>query len=132
MAHRFSDVAKFYVVYIREAHPADGKWAMPVDKEGTLIASPKTLAERTSIAKTCCTKLKIDMPCLIDDMDNTTARAYGAAPDRLFVIGKDGRIAVRGGRGPFGFKPKVVRDWLEKQFPEVAAADGEGAGGEGR
>ena len=47
-------------------------------------------------------------------MDNTAARAYKAWPDRLYVIGLDGRIALAGARGPWGFKPALenARVWL--------------------
>ena len=39
-------------------------------------------------------------------MDNSTDEAYAALPDRLYLIGRDGRIAFKGGPGPFGFRPK--------------------------
>ena len=45
------------------------------------------------------------MPVLIDGIDNAVASAYGGWPDRLYLIGRDGRIAFQGGEGPFGFKP---------------------------
>ena len=38
-------------------------------------------------------------------MDNTTDLAYSALPDRLYLIGKDGTIAYKSGRGPMGFRP---------------------------
>lgn len=37
-------------------------------------------------------------------MKNGASTAYHAMPDRLFVIGVDGKIAYRGDRGPRGFK----------------------------
>lgn len=36
-------------------------------------------------------------------MDNSTDHKYYALPDRLYLIGRDGRVAYRGGPGPFGF-----------------------------
>ncbi len=42
---------------------------------------------------------------LIDEMDDATNRAYGAVPDRLFLVDGDGRIAFKGEPGPMGFRP---------------------------
>ena len=36
-------------------------------------------------------------------MENSTDLKYYALPDRLYLIGRDGRVAYRGGPGPFGF-----------------------------
>ena len=38
-------------------------------------------------------------------MNDKVNKAYGAAPERLFVIDKSGKIAYRGDQGPWGFKP---------------------------
>ena len=48
-------------------------------------------------------KLELSIPTLIDDMENSTDLKYYALPDRLYLIGRDGRVAYRGGPGPFGF-----------------------------
>lgn len=54
------------------------------------------------------------MPTLIDKEDNKVNQAYAAWPDRLYVVGKDGRIAYQGAQGPKGFKVPEVEDWLKK------------------
>lgn len=56
------------------------------------------------MATTCGKALKLDIPVLVDDMNDTAAKAYAAMPDRLFIIGADGKIAYAGERGPRGFK----------------------------
>jgi hypothetical protein len=33
-------------------------------------------------------------------------------PDRLYVIDAEGRIAYKGGRGPFGFRPAEMEQSL--------------------
>ncbi len=38
-------------------------------------------------------------------MGNSTDLAYSALPDRLYLIGKNGKIVYRSGPGPMGFKP---------------------------
>ena len=57
------------------------------------------------------------MPVYVDDMKNNAANAYNAMPDRLFIVGTDGKIAYRGDRGPRGFKP----DELEKKLIALLA-----------
>ncbi len=49
-------------------------------------------------------------------MDDAVNKAYSAWPDRIYVIGVDGKIALMGGQGPRGFAPSVkdTRAWLEK------------------
>ena len=57
-------------------------------------------------------KDKLTMPTLIDRADNQVNQAYGAWPDRLYVVGVDGKIAYQGGPGPGGFKVAEVEKWL--------------------
>lgn len=45
------------------------------------------------------------MPVLVDEMDDRVGHAYSGMPDRLYLIDREGRVAYKGGRGPFGFKP---------------------------
>ena len=118
MAKRYGDHAEFYVVYIREAHPADSKWPIPIKGEDKIYLA-KTYADRKVVANKCVTKLHIELPCLVDDVDNAVAKSYDAFPDRLFVVDTDGTIAVRADRGPWGFGPGVdeATKWLAKRFP---------------
>lgn len=87
-------------MYIREAHPTDG-WRRPATH--LEIEDPKTHEERTKVAQGCASELKLTMPVLVDDMQDTVSRAYAADPDRLFIIGVDAKIAFAGDRGPRGF-----------------------------
>jgi hypothetical protein len=104
------------VIYIKEAHPTDG-WAVPRnEQQGINIKDPKTYDERVKVAVKACSTLKIKLPCLVDGMDNAVNRAYSGWPDRLYIVDKDGKIAVKGGPGPGGFTPSVqeARRWLEQ------------------
>ena len=98
------------MVYIREAHPQDSRRP---DRE-IFVDDPKTMLERAKIAGTCQVGLKLKLPMLIDDEENSTDGKYSGWPDRLFLIGKDGKIAFAGGRGPFGFKPADLEDAIEQ------------------
>jgi hypothetical protein len=100
---RFGEQVEFFVVYIREAHPSD-EWQVEVnEREGVVFAQPKSIDERVEVAHVCALRLELSIPTLIDDMENSTDKKYYALPDRLYLVGRDGRIAYRGAPGPFGF-----------------------------
>jgi alkylhydroperoxidase family enzyme len=132
MQRRYAGKAAFLAVYVREAHPADG-WRMASnDRVGITVPQPRTLLDRTLVAQTCCDKLQISMPLLVDALDDRVAHAYSGMPDRLYVIDRHGRVAYKGGRGPFGFNPQEMEQSLvmllleEKgaaQKPAVAVLD---------
>ncbi len=69
------------------------------------VHEPTTVDERLAVASSCAAKLDVGMPTVVDGIDNAVASAYGGWPDRLYLVGRDGRIAFQGGEGPFGFKP---------------------------
>ena len=54
----------------------------------------------------------ITIPCIIDDMDNNVSVAYKALPDRLYVVRKDGRLAIAAERGPRGLRPALEETWV--------------------
>jgi hypothetical protein len=56
------------------------------------------------------------MPMVVDGVDNAVASAYGGWPDRLYLVGRDGRIAFQGGEGPFGFKPDELERAIEREL----------------
>jgi type I thyroxine 5'-deiodinase len=104
-------------VYIREAH-ADDEWQLEVNRtDNVVFASPKTFEERCQLAEKCFSKLGIEFPAVVDDMNDSTEKAYTAWPDRLYVVDRDGRIAYKSAPGPFGFKPDGVAGTLAKLLP---------------
>ena len=113
MYQSYKDIVEFRIVYINEAHAADGSWPMPIAvKKG--INEHKSLEDRCTIAKMLLKDKQLTIPCVIDGMDNAVNEAYSAWPDRIFVVRTDGRLAVAAGQGPFGFKPGVeaAEKWL--------------------
>lgn len=117
MLHRdFGGEVVFYVVYIREAHPEDG-WVLTGNREaGIALVDPVDDGERTAVAESCAVDLRMPWPVLVDRTDDVVARAYGGWPDRLYLIGRDGRVAFRGGEGPFGFVPSELRAAIEREL----------------
>jgi hypothetical protein len=71
---------------------------------GVEVAQPQTYAERVGVAKKCYAKLKYSMPLLVDEIHDPVGNSYSGMPARLYVIDSDGKVAYKGGRGPFGFK----------------------------
>jgi hypothetical protein len=104
-----------------EAHPIDAWQTESNVKEKISVASAKSLEERCAVADTCLTKLSIEIPAVIDDLNNTTENAYTAWPDRLYVIDRDGRVAYKSAPGPYGFKPAEVAATLKRLVPQSPA-----------
>jgi hypothetical protein len=99
-------------VYVREAHPLDG-WRMESnDRAGIEIKQPRAKTERDTVARKCCSSLGITMPLVVDQLNDYVGHVYSGMPDRLYVIDRDGRVAYKSGRGPFGFKPGEMEQTL--------------------
>ena len=104
------------MVYIREAHPLDGAMAAPRMKDHPLVEEPLSIDERKAVARTCSGALDLSpLRMVIDDMNDTTCNLYSAWPDRLYLVGWDGRIAFAGDPGPRGFKLELLEDAIRKE-----------------
>lgn len=102
---RYAEEVEFVSVYVREAHPTDG-WRMTFnDRSGVVLPQPRTKSERVKVATECFSTLKMTMPLLVDDLDDHVGNLYSGMPSRLYLIDRDGKVAYKSGRGPFGFKP---------------------------
>ncbi|CAH3038451.1 unnamed protein product [Porites evermanni] len=104
----FQDVADFVIVYICEAHPTD-EWRWNNNVE---ILQHRTLQERCQAAEMLKKTSGCSTPILVDTMDNEATEAYGAYPERLFII-QDRKIVYEGGTGPYNYKLWEVKKWLE-------------------
>jgi Iodothyronine deiodinase len=110
----------FFVVYIQEAHPVD-LWQVSSNvTDGVLFASPQTADERVETAETCVVKLAIKMPALVDGIDNRIERAYTGWPDRLYLIGTDGRVRHKSPPGPFGFSTANLEQHLKEMLQSAS------------
>lgn len=124
---RFAEEAVFLMIYVREAHPTDG-WKMESNSRlGVAVAQPKTFAERTAVATQCQQMLKPTMPLLVDEINDPVGNAYSGMPARLYVIDRQGKVAYKSGRGPFGFKSgemeqALVMSLLEERSSTTSAS----------
>lgn len=100
------------MVYIREAHPVD-EWQVPNNiTDGVEIAQTRNMEDRRAVASACAVGMRLDIPILLDGMDNAADIAYNAWPERLYVLDSNGVIAYRGGKGPYGFSPDELEESL--------------------
>ena len=114
MHKSYKEKANFFIVYILEAHPEDG-WKVGANaRDGIKIFKAKQYADRVKAAGACMAGMKITIPCLVDDMQNTAQKAYAGWPDRFYVIDAAGKVAFKGGPGPRGFRPQEAEDALKK------------------
>lgn len=103
------------MVYIREAHAIDG----PRPSFSVLVEDPITESERAEVARTCMTKMQLrPIPAVVDRLDDKVNKAYRGWPDRLFLVGRDGRIVYAGGRGPGGFRPNELAAAIKKELAQ--------------
>ena len=96
------------MVYIREAHPDDGWSGKPVG-----IKDPKTIEERRSLAERCEAGMQYRIQTYVDELDDRVMTEYAAWPERLYLVGEDGRVAYAGERGPWGFNPGELKTAIE-------------------
>ncbi len=69
----------------------------------------------------------LTFPCLLDTEDGRVRRAYGAWPERLVIVDRDGRIALDAGAGltlPLGLRPGAVAPGLPPTHWDFDAIDG--------
>jgi type I thyroxine 5'-deiodinase len=103
------------VVYVREAHPTDSNWEDP-----TLdVVDPTTDLERRLTAKRCADSLGLDVPMVVDGVDDAVNMAYSAWPERLYVLKPGGVIHYKGDLGPSGFKPAAAAAALAELLGEA-------------
>ena len=82
------------------------------------IAQPRTAEARKKIAAGCAKELKLEIPVLVDDMQDSVAKAYAAWPDRLYILSADGKLTYGSAQGPWGFKVDEMVSALEKTLAE--------------
>lgn len=119
VAKRFGDQASFLMVYVREAHPDDG-WKMESNSRAKVsVKQPTSLVERATVCKQFCERLKPTIPVVVDQVPDVVGHLYSAMPARMYVIDRDGKVAYKSGRGPFGFRVGEMEQALAMTLLDV-------------
>ena len=116
---QFQDQVEFFAVYVQEAHPMDGWQTDSNVAEGVLLRQHQSFDEREEAAQMCSIDLHISIPTLVEEMDNAIDEAYGAAPERLYLIGKDGNVYYHGGAGPHLFDLDELDEAIQRMATTV-------------
>ena len=80
------------------------------------IEDPIDFFERQKLCTACMDDLDIPIPAIIDQLDDRVNKDYVAHPDRLYLVGKDGKIAYAGAKGPRGFKPDELEQAMMREL----------------
>jgi len=116
---QYHDRIEFFVVYVQEAHPIDG-WQVDSNiSDDVLYRQHQSFDEREEAAQSCTIGLHISIPTLVEEMDNAIDEAYGAAPERLYLMGKDGKVVYHGGAGPHFFDLEELDEAIQKMEASV-------------
>ncbi len=119
---QYNDDIQFLLIYIREAHAADG-WQTPQNLyEDIIFDEPTTDDERAEVGHACQIGLDLKYPMLIDSIDNDVDNKYIGAPIRLYVIDPDGKLTYVGDRGPRGFDTDTWVGAIKQQIKATADA----------
>lgn len=102
---KYADQVFFLTLYTLEAHPKGDvcpyvgrEWVTePNEEQGILYRQPLQESERQDIAQKAQADLEMGTLVVLDDMKNSTWKAYGGAPNAAYLIGQDGRVRLRQG-----------------------------------
>jgi hypothetical protein len=87
------------------------------EQDAVLVRQHQSMDERVEVGQACMLKMALEPPALVDEMDDAVCHAYNAMPERLYLVGTDGKIAYKGGVGPMFFFPleweKAIDRYLE-------------------
>jgi hypothetical protein len=111
---RYGRGVTFLLVYIREAHAADGETPLPLNERlGMSITEAKSLEERAGSAALCRKRLSIPYEAVLDGMDGAVEKAFDAFPSRAFVVDREGTVTFSTGLDEQRLRPEALRAAVE-------------------
>ncbi len=94
------------------------EWHLPANEDEEIRVLQQTaLPEREAAAREASARLGLTMPILVDGMENAASIAFAAGPERIYVVGRDGRIIYAGAPGLYGFDPSEAGAHLASTMP---------------
>ena len=123
-AYKDNKQVAIYLVYIREAHPAE-EWKTGGRrrfKGNPDISQHKSLQDRILAASKCMEGLKLTLPILVDGMDGAAEKAYRGRPAATAIVDLGGKLAFYS-RGPWGAKPDEADKVLKSLLSGTSAGE---------
>lgn len=112
LIERYRDRVNFLMIYVREAHPADG-WIMSRnERQGIEIFQPKSYDQRKQVAEQCARHFDAGVPMLVDSLEDPVGKVYSGMPSRLYLINQQQEVIYQSGRGPHFFWPSDLENAL--------------------
>src|SRR5439155_22562815 len=114
----YKDRVTFLLVYIAEAHPG-AILSVPTEAGGRELRIIPQIATETELLGNLRRLVqlgKLTLPAAIDNPENSPVNDFAAYPNRLYVIGEDGRVTFKGAPGPTGFRVPELDDWLHEHL----------------
>ena len=63
--------------------------------------------------------MQLNMAIAVDSIDNKVGREYAGWPNRMVVVGIDGKILFASAPSPRGSDAAVLRDWLNETLKRL-------------
>lgn len=110
----------FYAIYTREAHPVGSpspytgeEWNTWMNRVTSVqVEDPQTEDQRIELASTCREALDMEIPFLVDSMDNSVWTAYGRASSPAFLLDPEGTLLL----SQVWVLPKEIERTLDEYF----------------
>ncbi|QDT98734.1 deiodinase-like protein [Gimesia aquarii] len=120
---QFKDRAQFLFVYVREAHPDSVLSVIDQNGKESLrkIPQPTDMLTRVSNAAICQRTKDLNIPIAIDTIDNRVGKAYAGRPNRMVVVGTDGKFLFVTVPSPLGTDARSLRNWLSKNLTKSSS-----------
>ena len=74
---------EFFTIYVREPHPGEN------------YGPHTTWEQKLKAARDCRKQDEIQNPMLVDDLEGSVHRCYGAMPNMIYIIDKSGKITYK-------------------------------------
>lgn len=119
---QYKERAHFALIYTRESHPLGG-WELEENRRARVVLRQhRNFGEKVDAAQVCRRTLGLDIPVLVDSMNDGVGNLYSGMPIRLYLLDQRGGVAYKSGRGPYGFKPAELQQSLILLLQSEAAS----------
>jgi len=128
IAEEYRGRVDFRLVYIREAHAeasAESAWQSTINaREGVALTAARSMAEKQDHAALCLRKLDLPFPAVVDGLEGPAEAAYQAWPSRLYLIGRNGKVAFNTRLGELDFRPADLEAAIQETLDQRGRNEG--------